>query len=65
MTLAEGIEKLRRESIADALPRIADYLEKQPSADLFAMSEAEVLAFLEVVIREYRVSHARLSEAPF
>ena len=65
MTLAEGVEKLRRESIADALPRIADYLEKQPTSDLFAMSEDQVTELLETVIREYRASHARLSEAPF
>lgn len=65
MTLADGVELLRRESLADALPRIGEYLEKLPTADLFQMEEADVLRFLEVVIREYRASHARLSEAPF
>ena len=65
MTLAEGIELLRRQSLEDALPRIAEALERKPTSDLFAMSENEVLEFLETVVREYRASHARLSEAPF
>ena len=65
MTLAEGVAQLRRESLADALPRIAEALEKLPTSDLFGLNEAEILEFLETVIAEYRVSHARLSEAPF
>lgn len=65
MTLAQGIELLRRESIVAALPRIADYLEKLGKSDMFAMSEDEIITFLEIVIAEYRAIHARLSEAPF
>jgi hypothetical protein len=60
------IHKLQRNAIADASSRIGEYLEKRiGKTDLAAMTEAQWLDFLEYVVREYRTSMHKLTDAPF
>ncbi len=62
----QSVAELRKEAAQDAMPRIADYLEKRVGkTDLYAMSEDEVLNLILTIVSEFKQSLDRLTDAPF
>ena len=63
---AQAVAELRKEAAQDALPRIADYLEKGLGAtDLYALSEDQAVQLVLTIVFEFRQSLDKLTDAPF
>ena len=63
---AQAVAELRKEAAQDALPRIADYLEKALGAtDLYALSEDQAVQLVLTIVFEFRQSLDKLTDAPF
>ena len=63
---AQAVADLRKEAAQDALPRIADFLEKRlGSTDLYALNEDQAVQLVLTIVFEFRQSLDRLTDAPF